>query len=188
MCYLISRPGGTRWSRSNGWMREAGICQSYTQKVFKLSNFVRLPEFLSFCGALALDGLILRCFVSSLKTQQHKERGNISLKVSVGCVINASYRRKQKKPNGSILTLNHWSELQSPVSAYSPLAAVLCALSSAPSCWVLVPFPTINLWSSHYHNTIIWPQFSPPALVSAPWGHQNSGARTQTDWLNPVKK
>ena len=54
-----------------------------------------------------------------------------------------------------MLTLNHWSELQSRGSAYYPLAAVLCTLSSAPSCKVLVPFPTFDPCSSLYQDTII---------------------------------
>ena len=81
-----------------------------------------------------------------------------------------------------MLTLNHWSELQSRGSAYYPLAAVLCTLSSAPSCKVLVPFPTFDPCSSPYQDTIIWPPSSLLAPASAlPWGHQNSQAWTQTD-------
>ena len=60
MCYLISRPGGTRWSRSsNWWMREAGICQSYTQQVFKLLNLSLLSINWSWCF-IAWVSLVLR--------------------------------------------------------------------------------------------------------------------------------
>ncbi len=48
-------------------------------------------------------------------------------------------------------TSNHELELQTPESAPSPPAEVLCASSSAQSCLVLVPVPTFDPCS----NTVI---------------------------------